>query len=214
MWCSAETGLLTSLGQYAASPCSLRGAAGGGLWRSGNAFRLVRRPRAVSRKHAPGTPWQLPGLYYEGRVRGTRFPIGRTPGGRQKTPPDKARKTIKATTKPSTPTQATNPFINEEEFKRDLMHRILDIAEFWRRCELGKCPRLRRSAGPPFSCVEKAEPMTPEETARMQVELRDALDQRLAELRGGRKPEQWRRSLRRLAVSRLRHAAKLPARPK
>jgi hypothetical protein len=88
---------------------------------------------------------------------------------------------------PEDRSQGDQSVVNEEEFKRDLMYRILEIAEFWRSCPVGKCRRLRRCAGPPFSCVEKAEPMTPEETARMQVELRDALNQRLAELRGQQK---------------------------
>jgi hypothetical protein len=89
-----------------------------------------------------------------------------------------------ATTR-NTEAQAPQPYDNKEEFQRDLMHRILEITESWRSCQMPKCRRLRRCAGARFFCVKKAEPMTPEAESQMQAELRRGLNQRLAEL--GRK---------------------------
>jgi hypothetical protein len=89
---------------------------------------------------------------------------------------------MKASSKPSTSTGAKNPYDNEKEFERYLMHRILDLTESWRSCRVAKCRRLRRCAGVRFFCVKKAEPMTAEEESQMQAELRRGLNRRLAEL--------------------------------
>jgi hypothetical protein len=93
---------------------------------------------------------------------------------------EKFMKTAATTRK--TEAQAPNPYGDSEAFGRDLIRRVLEITESWRRCPVAKCRRLRRCAGAPIACVKPSKELTPEEESRMQAELRDGLKRRQAEL--------------------------------